>query len=224
MKRVFSSISLIFTLPFKLLKKTRIDNFVGGLVFGAIFSLIVNLATVQVQESIQKQRILEAVENEILNNILVARSIADANKKAIDEKQKYNPFYSIQRYSRDLWTQSSEPLQYIAQLDQPTQIAVSGYYSFWLPAQNRMLDQLEKLTGNYLVGCNPIGEKLSENKQISCDQWNDILLDSERNTALGVVDEGLKVLEKFHPTKDRLNNWFLMLLMGDKSTRVLSGK
>lgn len=34
-KKIFSNLLLIFAYPFKLLKKSKFDNFVGGIIFGA---------------------------------------------------------------------------------------------------------------------------------------------------------------------------------------------
>jgi len=224
MKKIFSTFTIWISSPLKILKKLKFDTFLGGLIIGALFSMVVNVVTVKIQEEVSKQRILEAVENEILNNTLTASNIAVQDKETIDAKKTYNPFYFIRRYSRDLWEQSSEPLQFVAQLDQETQIAVSGYYTVTLPFNNGMLDRLEKLTETHLEDCAPIGNNLAVSQKELCSTWNEILLDSERSTAVSVANSGFKVLQKFHPTKDRLNNWFLKLLMGSESTRVLSGK
>lgn len=224
MKKVLSSLLLIISFPFKLLKRTKLDNFIGGLIFGALFSLLVNVITVQIQEVIQKQRILEAVENEIVNNTLRASNITEQNRKDVENKTPYNPFYYMNRYSRDLWEQSSEPLQYIAQLDQDVQIALTGYYSITIPIYNGSLTNLEKLTSEKLKDCSPIEENLQVNESDYCKLWNSIMLDTERSIALDVGNSGFALLKKFHPTKDRLNNWFLRLIMGNKSTRILSGE
>jgi hypothetical protein len=221
MKKIFSGILLTITLPVRLFKKTKIDNFVGGLIFGAIFSLVVNVVTVQVQEIIQKQHILEAVENEITNNTLKANYLS---KQDVLDSKSYNPFYVVQRYSSSLWEQSSEPLQYIAQLDQETQIAVTGYYTTTVPLNNGMLDKAEKITDERLVGCVNFDKTLNSDKLEECKKWNDIKLSLEQSTGVEMAKQGFDVMSKFHPTKDRLNNWFLRLLMGSKSVRVLSGE
>jgi len=186
MKKVVGSLLLILTWPFKFLKKSKIDNFVGGLIFGAIFSLVVNIITVQVQELVNKQRILEAIENEIVNNTIIAKGVIEENTKSIDKKEAYNPFYTLRYYSKDLWTQSSEPLQYVAQLSQESQIAISGYYTYTISEHNRMTDSLEKLTSPHLIYCNDIDLNKGLANKGECDTWNHILLNSERSTAIVV--------------------------------------
>lgn len=224
MKKVYSSLIQVAVFPIKLLKKTKIDNFVGGLIFGAIFSLMVNIVTVQVQEAIQRQRILEAVENEILTNTLTANSIASQNQEKINKNETYNLFYGTQRYTRDIWTQSSEPLQYIAQLDQDVQISIIGYYSTTVNLTNNLLDHVDQLATKEFDGCFDLWNKVDTNKQERCNKSYSMILGFERDSALQIAQNGLDILKSFHPTQDRLNNWFLKLLMGDKSTLILSGK
>jgi hypothetical protein len=207
-----------------LIKKSKVDNFVGGLVFGAIFSLIVNIATVQIQELVNKQQILEALENEIVSNTLIATSIMERDSKWISDKTEYNPFNSLQYYSDNLWTQSSEPLQYVAQLDQHIQIAVIGYYTIAIPGFNHINDSIVNFVYPHLLYCNNIDLKNGRATKEECDLWNRVLLDSEMGNATSVSQKGFDLLKTFHPTQDRLSNWFLKLLMGDKSTRILSGQ
>lgn len=221
MKKIFSSLILVITFPVKLLKKSKIDNFVGGLIFGAVFSLIVNVVTVRIQEIVQRQHILEAVENEITNNTLIANYIS---QQTYDINKEYNPFYTIQKYSKDIWEQSSEPLQYISQLDQQTQIAVMGYYTTTVPLNNGMLNKLERITDEKLSNCIDFENILSETEKIKCSDSNNFMLELEKSTATEMAKQGFNLMEVFHPTKDRLDNWFLKLIMGTKSTRILSGQ
>lgn len=221
MKKIINSLLLTLFWPFRLLKKSKFDNFIGGLVFGAIFSLVVNVVTVQLQEKIQKQHILEAVENEILNNTLRANYISQLNYKG---NETFNPFYTMQRYAKDLWEQSSEPLQYISQLDQQTQIIVTGYYTYTIPANNGALDRLEKITDEKLINCTNFDNTLSVAEKEKCTTWNNIKLEIEKSTATEMAKQGFAVMKVFHPTQDRLNSLLLKFLMGDKTTRVLSGK
>lgn len=221
MKKILSSFTLLWVLPIKFLKRSKFDNFVGGLIFGAIFSLLVNILTVQIQEKIQKQHILEAVENEITNNTLRANYILGTTHKP---DEQYNFLYTLQRYSSSLWDQSSEPLQYVTQLDQKTQIAVAGYYTITVPAHNNLLDRLERLTDEKLLNCDNLFKNLTTEEINSCTQWNQIRNELEKSTALDMAKQGLEVMTIFHPTQDRLNDWFLKLVMGSKSTKILSGK
>jgi uncharacterized membrane protein YgaE (UPF0421/DUF939 family) len=70
MKKIIPNTLGTILIPIRLLKKISRNNFINGLIVGAICSLIVNIITVQVQEELQKQRILEAIENEIMTNML----------------------------------------------------------------------------------------------------------------------------------------------------------
>lgn len=226
MKKIFSSILLVFSFPFSVLKKTKIDNFVGGLIFGAVFSLVVNIATVQVQEMIQRQRNLEAIENEIVNNVLKASNVLSYNQDLIDKKQHPNFFFYTSKYSDDVWTQSSEPLQYLVQLDPEVYTSVAGFYTIYVKSTNQTIDKIDQLRRDRLTDCYfeyDNKNTTDEEKQI-CDLWNEDTLRFEANSAGLLAKNGFEVLEKFHPTKDRLENPFLRFFIGDKSTRILSGK
>lgn len=224
MNIIFSYLILIITFPFKLLRKITKNEFVAGLIFGAIFSLVVNVITVRMTEEIQKQRILEALENEIVSNTLQAENIMKEKQEELDKNNIYNPFIPVRKYSRDLWEQSSEPLQYVAQLDQETQIKVQIYYSFTIPYDNAAIDNVEKFCDSQLTKCLSPNLNIPIKDDQNCLAWYQFRLKSERDNALDVSSQGLEVLKVFHPTKNRLNNWFLRLIMGNKSTRILSGK
>lgn len=217
----------IFTSPLLLLKslrKTRIDNFLGGLILGAIFALIVNLVTVQVQEVIKKQRVYEAIENEVLNNLLTANNIVKLNTEDIDNKTQTNYLYSPRKYSKDLWVQSGEPLQYIAQLDRETQNKLSIYYSLTVPNSNAVVEKIENITDEKLADCFLRTGILTEAEKKECRDMYETLLIFERMPAEWMSKGSYELLQVFHPTKDRLNNFFLRLILGSESTRPLSGK
>lgn len=219
LKSIFSA-PLIFFSP---LKKLKLNGFLGGLIFGAIFSLVVNMVTVQVQEKIQKQRILEAVENEILNNTLQAKSIYDQNIKNIKEDDVPNIYHPFTTYSNDLWTQSTEPLQYISQLDPETQTAVILYYSLTIKHINNMVNKYEDMANSKLKDCYWFST-LNNTEKDTCRFWNENILKWESETALDMAQYGFDLLNKFHPTQDRLNSPLLKLFMGNKSTKILSGE
>ena len=222
MKKTLSSLLLVFTFPFRLLKKTKVDNFVGGLIFGAIFSLVVNIATVQVQELIQKQRILEAIENEIVSNLLRADNILKTNNDALEKGTPVNYFYVAPEYSSDLWSQSSEPLQYVAQLDQRVQSGVIIYYSITVRNSNDLVGRTNEVINRTMDLCFDFQTFIMKDSE-ECKLWNRMVRDVENSSARLISGESLKLLEIFHPTQDRLKSKFLRFMMGDKSMRILSG-
>ncbi len=224
MKKVFSSLILAITFPVKLLKKTKIDNFVGGLVFGAIFSLVVNIATVQIQEVIQKQRVLEAIENEIVSNLVRANSTYDARVKDINEITPINLYYSPTTYSADVWGQSSDAIGYVSQLDPEIQTKVILYYSSTVPHSNYIAQKSMNFINSAIQLCFTENLEYKTLDKIRCETQTLFAYTSDKFGAESISNEGFEVLQVFHPTKDRLNSWFLKLLMGNKSTVILSGK
>lgn len=223
MKKVFSNLLLITSFPFRLIRKLKIDNFVGGLLVGAIFSLIVNVVTLQFEELIQKQRILEAVENEIASNLIRANNILRTNNENIGKKVFINNFYVPPKYSSDLWTQSSEAIQYIAQLDPEVQTLVFTYYSFTVPTSNGFVDKTNEMLKVLFDRCFSIETALMKENEL-CYELNDTSRQLENIAAEFISKEGFRVLQAFHPTKDRLSNRLLRFSMGDKSVRLLSGE
>lgn len=226
MKKVFSNLLLIFVLPFKQFKKIFKDNFLSGLILGALFSLLVNVISMQVQGVVDKQRILEAIENEIVSNLVNANNVITLNQQDIDKKIQLYSLYVFKKYSRDLWAQSSEPLQRVSQLDQKTQIAIHNYYTLSLPfsitIQDKIIRAKEKLD-DYCFEY--LGSEIKKDKINECNFMFYELLKLEMTTSGKYVSEdSFKLLKQFHPTKDRLNNPFLRFLMGSESTRILSGK
>ncbi|MBI3289774.1 hypothetical protein HYZ78_00070 [Candidatus Microgenomates bacterium] len=224
---VINKIKPIFASPLLLLKslrKTNIDNFLGGLILGAIFALIVNIITVQVQEVIKKQRIYEAVENEILNNLILANNVLKLNNEDVNNKETINYLHTPNRYSKDLWVQSGEPLQYIAQLERETQNKLSVYYSIAVPGSNAMIEKIENVVGEKLIKCFSKSNNLSEVEKKGCGDTYEVLLSFETVSAEHMSKNSYELLLAFHPTRDRLNNFFLRSIMGSESIRPLSGE
>lgn len=225
MKKIFSLLLIIINVPKRIIKRVKVDNFVAGLIFGAIFSLIVNVVTIQIQEMVQKQRILEALENEIASNMVQANSILKLNPEKSKKKEEYNIYYKPYIYSRDLWSQSSEPLQYTAQLPAKTQMAVSTYYSYLIPYSNSIQEKHKaNLDRLYTICVDEFGVPV-KGIQDKCNQgyWN--VLNAEAYfPAEWVSDKSYELLQLFHPTADRLKNPYLRFLMGSDSMRILSGK
>lgn len=223
MKKIVSSLLLIVIWPFRFLKKSKFDNFVSGLIFGAVFSLVVNIITVQIQEEINKQRALEALENEIMINVLQANNIIKTNDEASKNNTPINFFYYSPTYSIDFWTQSSEPLRYTAQLDQDIQGKIMLLYSMIFKNANGYVNRTNNLIEEELPKCftDNLVYKQDDN---NCIKLKDSIRVSENLAADLVSKFGNEVLNCFHPTQDRLKNWLLKLLMGTKSTKILSGQ
>lgn len=219
LKSIFSAPLVIFS-PFR---KLKLNGFLGGLIFGALFSLLVNMVTVQVQEMIQKQRILEAIENEIMLNMLQANNISKTNTDIIVKKDKPNIFHDYPLYTNDLWTQSTEPLQYVAQLDQDIQIKVNLYYSSVLRNSNSMISKYEQIAEQKITDCYDTSS-LSDKEINICNNWYWNIIDWEADTAESVSKASIDVLNIFHPTQNRLKDPILKIFMGNKSVKILSGE
>lgn len=224
MKKVFSSLILVIARPLKYLKRSKLDNFVGGLIFGAIFSLVVNLITVQFQDMIDKQRTLEAIENEITSNYVWANSNYDSNAKLSEEKQVTNPYFVFPTYKNDFWSQSSEAIRYVAQLDPDQQMQISTYYDFTIKASNQLLNKADALIDEHIVDCYSSDLYVIESERERCLEWSETIR-GVQNIASGFVIEGSEnIMKVFHPTKDRLKNPLLKIFMGKESMKILSGK
>ncbi len=225
MKRVTSSFVIFIAAPIKLIKKLRLDSFLGGLILGAVFSLVVNVITVQITDEVQKQRVLEAVENEIVNNELKAQEVYRRDQSFIKNNTTYNALIPLERYSKDIWQYSSTTLQFIAQLDPEVQSAIVSYYTITVPWANASMDSLDRFTSSQLSNCFLSETVPNPGSTEHCRAWYQVLLQGESNTALDINKQSYDLLTtKFHPTKDRLNNWFLRVLMGNKATKILSSK
>ena len=224
---ILSRTKSVFSAPLILLKsikKIKINNFLGGLILGALFSLMVNFATVQIQEIINKQRVLEAIENEILNNLVMANNVIEANNKNLKNNTKAIYLYSPKKYSRDLWEQSGQPLLYTMELDRKIQNMISIYYSFTIPASNILIDKIDNFTQNKLTSCYFTFTLLTSDEAKKCDLAYGIVLRTETLPAEWISKSSFELLKVFHPTRDRLNNIFLRIMMGDQSTRPLADK
>lgn len=222
MKKIFSNILLVFTYPIKLIKKSRIDNFVGGLLIGALFSLLVNVITNQFQEVIQKQRTLEAIENEIVSNMVIANTLWQSNDEQDSRKEAIIYYKTSLKYSSDTWFQSSEPLQYVAQLDPEVQIAIHGYYFTTISVANSWVEKANKTIDKTVDACYDKYSNLRKGNSEECLVLSSMSRGIESLAAETISKESYKLLQIFHPTKDRINSRLLRLFMGNKSMKILS--
>lgn len=225
MKRIYGSLILIFVLPFKKIKSIFKDNFLSGLIIGAFFSLLVNVVSMQIQGLVEKQRVLEAIENEVVNNFLQANGDVSTALDQQAHSKRANPFVINRKFSRNLWEQSSEPIQYVAQLDSETQIFINSYYNFLIPYSNEMIDISNEMYKLNMKDCFNYTKLLSKQEQLDCDNSYYLYLNSNAENISSLVSKKSgDLLKIFHPTQNRLNNYLLRFLMGSDSMRILSGK
>lgn len=222
MKKVFSSLLLIFLIPLKQIKKIKKNNFLLGLIFGAIFSLLVNLITSQIQTKIDKQRILEGLEVEIATNNLLAFNQVTSALKSTDDKLDANPYMIAHEFSNDFWVQSAEPKKYVSQLDPKVQGEINAYYSITIPYANQLIETLNQEYVDSMKNCFDFETVRPKEEQDACNHKYYVYL---QNIALypgkNIHKDGTKLLKNFHPTKDRMNNYWLKLLMGTSAMTFL---
>ncbi len=209
-------------------RRVKFDNFIGGLIVGAIFSLVINIATVQVQESISKQRVLEALEREIVGHSLLTNSVYGELNDYIDSRDDsivgYYPNSIHQRLNTKVW-ESAEIDKYIFQLSPEASSHVSVHYT--------VVNSINKLLDNYQAEFDTIFNKQCNTffklydldyPLIDKKRCNDILEYQIKSTAsaMSVVDEDAKkTIKIFHPAQDRLNSFWMKRVLGGESIEVL---
>jgi hypothetical protein len=124
------SIFLIPFIVFKILKKTKIDNFVAGVVFGALISLLINIVTVKIQDTVSRQRALEAVERELTYHILDVNAILNQEKlvrQATGSADINIDGVMAKRFSTKVWD-NTEIYSYLLEIDPEAASQVEIHY------------------------------------------------------------------------------------------------
>ncbi len=225
LKNIFSSVSLIFTFPFRLFRKTKIDNFVAGIIFGAIFSMVVNIATVRVQEDITKQRVFEALEREIVVHYLDTNTMVKAENEAWDSNDnQYLISYDLisRRFETRIW-ESENVSAYLFEIDPAVAGKIQAYYGT-ISTINSYLGKNEESFWDLYHECTPTYEFLEKGERKSIKDCNELLritLTSRNAYAKNIYDTVENIRKDFHPTQDRLDNWWLSLLLGNKAYEVV---
>lgn len=202
-------------------KRIKFNSFISGLIFGAVFSLVVNIITVQIQDIVQKQRVLEALEYEIFNNAAQAEATIKADARIADKEEKVDYYHNFLKYSDKVWN-SSEFLKYGLSLDPKVQAQIHTYYEVTVNFNNELLNKNDKLMENQLGGCYLNDGALKQPSDLQCIQSFNYFFILEVQSAKRVFDQSLSILRIFHPTKDRMQNPVLKLLMGNQSLGALS--
>lgn len=209
-----------------ILKKTKIDNFVGGLIVGALFSLIINIITVRTQEAITKQRALEALEREISLHFTSASTIINSVQRVSTESSRNSLNIDgdmSMRFSTKVWD-NTEVYKYIFEIDPDTSALIDGYYGVVVPYTNRMLEENYDLYKTLHEPCKPFYSLISGKSPQSSENCLDIIRGSmnlQARVLSLLIEKQPELREKFHPTRDRLNSFWLRLLLGDKAVNLL---
>lgn len=229
LKLVFSSPLLII----RFFKKSKLDDFVVGVFFGAIFSLIVNIITVRVQETIVKQRVLEALEKEITLHTVMANSVLEEEKRLLtmDKSKLTNDYLTSdlvisKRFNARAWN-TTEANKYLLEIDPLAAAEIEGYYTGIIEPFNILLEKNQNDHNELHQACEPF-YTLITGKESKDPQFCNAIIINTINLQASIVKDIYKytntVKEKFHPTNDRLNSFWLKILLGDQSIEILKNK
>lgn len=226
MKKIFNSLLLVILFPFSLFKNKKRktgkqkDNFLSGLILGALLSLLINMMSIKIQGAIDRQRVLESIENEIRTNQLIAD--LNINLAMRQRNQNANQYIRPQEFTKDVWQQSIEPLLFISTLPNNIQASINTFYSLLIPHSNNMNKMLADEYTQEMIGCFDYGKILSPAEQKLCnDKYHLYLINVAQYISADVANESTEILKLFHPTKDRLNNPLLRLFMGTEGIQTM---
>lgn len=226
MKKIISSSSFFLFRPFNFIKKIKINGFFIGLISGAIFSLLVNMVTVKIQEIISKQRVLEALEMEIMMHNFHSRSLFDRTREvwnADNSKYMYIEMDIAQRYSSTIG-ESGEVLKYLFEISPELSAEIQTYYNVYIDKSNRLMDRNEELFVDSYKECDIPYLKMKGLESKSIEECNEIAkwaLYFHDVLGEGVEETSNEILEDFHPTQDRLDSFWLKLFLGDETIEML---
>ena len=225
MKKIFSSLLLVFTSLLRTIKKSKFNNFVAGLMFGAVFSLVVNVTTVKVQENISKQRALEALERELISHSLAMNSIARDEDSAYSEDDADYIFPTTIGFRLSSRVYKSDVvIPFMFEINPDVAARIETYYDFVVQNVNQNLERNESTYNELSEKCQIMysfyyGEEREEVKK--CNELVRITLTSNKVFSPLVHDHVNEIRESFHPTQDRLNSRWLRLLLGDQAYEIL---
>ena len=192
----------------KSLGKGKFNGFLGGLIIGALFSLVVNIITVSIQENVTRQIYLESLEREIVTH---------SSQSQIKEDEEIGKYFFTTRYDSSVW-KSGNAEGYIYELDSSVQRKIEEYYPATVFPANRMLDNAEEAINRLEeehARCVLQGKSDCKNLERASDgsleHYNRLRLSANKL----VNEASLELLNEFHPMEDRLDSFFLKLFMGD---------
>lgn len=208
---------IAFATPLNFLKKVKDRNneFAWGIIFGAVFSLIVNIITVQITDVLQAQRVMEAIESEIFTNKVTADGVVTENNMLIEDGAMPNYYVVSRKYVSAVWG-SSEILKYSMRFPSALQARLSVFYTYTLPFENDFLDRNTELSKEKLANCYFVVGTVQQQKE-DCLGWYKVYLNGEILAATAISDTAKELMQVYHPTRDRLANRWLRLLMGSEA-------
>jgi hypothetical protein len=219
------SLPLLIILPlrkFRSLFRKAEANFVTGILIGAIFSLFVNILTNQIGESITRQKSLEALEIEINSHHLLNTAMINDYSQGSYKKSKIH-FYQIFRYDDHVW-KSLGSTTFFYSLPPNTQAELSSYYQFILDGENNTLSSNDQIAQSYqakLVEC-LVGGGNCDKETATFNDITDYYTQRQYDIGLFIDKYDFNISKDFHPTRDRLNDPVLSLLMGKQAVKSLA--
>lgn len=218
---------LLIIIPLRNIKKLfkKIEaNFITGILVGAIFSLVVNIITNQVGEAITRQKSLEALEIEILNHHQTNILMIDYFVKG-SYKKNSNGFYTYfnHSYGDNIW-RSLASTTFFYSLSPDTQAQLITYYSVLINEINPTLQSDDAAVQKYkdiYTECTLEGRQCTKEKEIY-NKFVEFYTQDQAGWG-GFLDRYVyKLTLVFHPTRDRLNDPLLRLLMGKQALQSLA--
>lgn len=185
------------------------------------------MVTVKVQEDINKQRTLEALEREMAYHLLTVNAITSAYKEASTDKDiTYHTTLDnvlSERLDTRVW-ENSEISRYLLELDPKTAATVETYYTVMVIPINRQLEfnqqEYKKLTAPCSMFYGMLtGEKRMDREICDTIYRNAVMLQAEIGSI--ILEQADNNHKMFHPTRDRLNSLWLKMILGDKTVEIL---
>jgi len=196
-------------------------NFVTGVLIGAIFSLLVNIITNQVGESISRQKSLEALEIEIADHHQMNSQMVNYYKTGEYKKNNMHGYFE-HKYMDNIW-RSLASTTFFYSLPPKTQGELLSYYGPIISSVNSTLSNDDQMVRNYhdiYAECSFGGGQC--NKEL--DMYNkvaDFYTQDQDYWGIFVDKYDFELSKYFHPTLDRLNNPILSFLMGKEALKSL---
>lgn len=202
---------LAFGSLYKLILKGRFGT---GFIIGALIALLVNVATIQLQDSIERQRYYELLELEIFSQRSDADASIDYYKRTIAEKGNLSASQS--QFSTEVW-KSGLNLGYLVYLDPEVQVLLHTHYGYVDNVNGLIKVASDQAWQARYDSTQTIGTEKEEllRKELA-DTMAELASRNKAELSINVANQADKILEKFHPTENRFKNPILKLFIGDK--------